>query len=215
MVAHGSTHILQCHLLIGDNPKRHLLGILLNTGSVGHILREIICKAVEEAPHTGLTVTTAREVGLGIGGIIRELCILALKPTHRAGIAHDIVREDDDAFGIEFLSVALSLCHRFGIQQILHLHLHIAAVEELRNTALIGMGSNGIVRNTDSHPDGAALFLRAVRTTTHHLQHPRLVLIGHGERLTLRAIAVLLDERGHHLQGLTGRLGTLKGDIDK
>ena len=77
------------------------------------------------------------------------------------------------------------------------------------------MGGNGIVGDADSHPDGTAGLLRAVRTTAHHLEHPGLVLVGHGEGLTLGVIAVLLDERGHHLQGLTGGLRTLEGDVDE
>ena len=105
--------------------------------------------------------------------------------------------------------------HRVLLQQILRLDLHIAAIEELRDTTLVGVGSDGVVRNADSHPDGTSLFLRAVWAATHHLEHPGLILISHREGLTLRAIAELLHERGHHLQCLTGRLGTLEGDIDQ
>ena len=77
------------------------------------------------------------------------------------------------------------------------------------------MRRNGIVGNTDSHPDRALLRFLTIRATAHHLKHPSLVRIGHREGLTLRVIAVLLYELRHDLQGLTGSLGTLEGDINQ
>ena len=77
------------------------------------------------------------------------------------------------------------------------------------------MRRNRIVGDTDSHPDGALLGLFSIRTTTHHLEHPGLVGIGHREGLTLGVIAVLLYELRHDLQGLTGGLGTLESDVDQ
>ena len=206
MVAHGITQILNGNLLVGDDPQGHLLGILLDAGSIGHILREIVGKAVEEAPDTGLTVTTTREVGLCIGCIIGEVGILALEPAHRTGIADNIVGADHQTLGFRLLKKTLSLGYGFGILQILHLHLHVTAIKELRDTALVGMSGYGIVGDADGHPHGAPSLLRAIRATTHHLEHPGLILIGHREGLTLRAVAILLDERRHHLQSLTSRL---------
>ena len=77
------------------------------------------------------------------------------------------------------------------------------------------MRCDGIVGDTDSHPNGALLGFVSVRAATHHLEHPGLVGIGHREGLALGIIAVLLDELGHDLQGLTGSLGTLEGDVDQ
>ena len=173
MVAHRVAQILQRHLLVGDDPKGHLLGILFDTGGVRHILGEVVAETVEETPDTGFAVAATGEVGHSIGGIIREIDILAFIPAHRTGITHDIVGADHEV-GHRLLAV-----HRVFLQQILHLHLHVAAIEELRDTALVGVSGNGIVGNADSHPDGASLFLRTVGATAHHLEHPSLVLIGH------------------------------------
>ena len=85
----------------------------------------------------------------------------------------------------------------------------------MRDATLIGMSSNGIVGDAYGHPDGALLRLRAVRTAAHHLEHPGLVGVGDREGLALGIIAILLYQRGHQLQGLTGGLGTLKGDVDQ
>ena len=77
------------------------------------------------------------------------------------------------------------------------------------------MGRNRIVWNTHSHPDGTRLGLLTIRATAHHLQHPRLLLVGNGESLTLGIIAILFHERGHDLKCLACRLRTLKGDVDQ
>ena len=174
MVAHGVAQILQRHFLIGDDPERHLLGVSILACGIGHIGREIISEAIEEAPHTGLTIATAREVGSGIRTIIGEVGILALKPAHRAGIAHDIVgayhQIGDGLLGSKGVFLA---------EQVGHLHTRVAAIEELRDTALVGVCGDGIVGDAYSHPYGAFLRLRAVRTAAHHLQHPGLVLVCH------------------------------------
>ena len=209
MVAHGIAQILKGELLVGDDPESHLLGILLDTGSVRHILGEIVAETVEEAPHAGLAVTAAREVGSGVGGIVAEVGILTLKPTHVAGIAHHIVRADHQ------IGHGLLAIDGIFLQQILHLHLHVTAIEELRDTALVSVGSNGIVGDADSHPNGAACLLRAVGAAAHHFKHPRLILISHRERLALGIIAVLSHQRCHDLQGLTSCLRTLEGDVNE
>ena len=206
MVAHGIAQILQRQQFVGDDPKGHLLGILLDTGGVWHILGEIVGKAIEEAPHAGLAVAATGEVGLGIGGIIAEVGILTLEPAHGARIADDIVGADHQTLGLSLLETTLSLGHGLGIQQILHADLHVAAVEELRDAALVSVGGDGIVGDADGYPDGAPSLLRAVRAAAHHLEHPGLVLVGHREGLTLGTIAILGNERCHHLQGFAGRL---------
>ena len=58
MIAHSVTQILQSKFLIRDDPKGHLLGILLDTCSIRHIGREIIAEAIKEAPHTSLAIAT-------------------------------------------------------------------------------------------------------------------------------------------------------------
>ena len=203
MVTHGITQILQRKFLVGNDPQRHLLGILLDTCGIRHVGREIIAETIEETPHTGLTITTTREIRFCISGIIGEIGILTLKPTHRTGITYHIVRTNHQV-GHRFLAI-----DGIFLQQVLHLHLHITAIQKLRDTTLVGVRSNRIVRDTDSHPDGTFLRLRTIRTTTHHLQHPSLVGVCNREGLTLGIITILLHERCHHLQSLTGRLRTL------
>ena len=152
MITHGITQILQAYFLVGDNPERHLLRSLLLTGSIGHILGEVVAEAVEEAPHTGLAVAATGEVWSCIGGIEGEILVLPLIPAHAAGIAYHIVGTDHQV-GYRFLAVQ----YVFLSEEVLHLHLHIATVQEFSDTALVGMSSDCIVRDAYCHPHSSLL----------------------------------------------------------
>ena len=77
------------------------------------------------------------------------------------------------------------------------------------------MTADGIVGNTDGHPYGTLFRHFAVAAAAHHLKNPGLIGVADGEGFTLTGIAVLLYQRCHDIDSLTGILGTLEGDVDE
>ena len=73
------------------------------------------------------------------------------------------------------------------------------------------MGTDGIVRNTLSHPYNSL----AAGSLAHHLHDPSFVGIADCECLALRVVAIGIGQCGHHLDSITCSLGTLQGNIDK
>ena len=77
------------------------------------------------------------------------------------------------------------------------------------------MSADHVVGDAQGHPHGASLLYLAVAGGAHHLHDPGLVGVADGEGLTLGVVAILLRERGHHVDGLAGGLRALQGDVDE
>ena len=77
------------------------------------------------------------------------------------------------------------------------------------------MATDGLVRNTTSHPHHTLLRLLAVGTTALHLQYPSLVGVADGECLTLGIVAILFHQRCHDADGLARCLRALQTDVDE
>ena len=184
MVTHTLSDILQRNFLVGDDPQRHGLFIIPLPHSVGQVAVHVGTEMIEEAPHTCLAVAAAREIRFGVSLIPREIGVLSREPPHLAGIFHHIL-------GVE--------------------HVFLVFHIESRDTALVGMGTNGIVGNADGHPHRTL----APGPHTHHLHDPSFIGIADGESLTLGIVAISLDQVGHHADRLTSRFRPLQGDIDQ
>ena len=127
MVAHASLQLLQAHLVVGDNPQRHRLGILLLTHSIGQIAIHVGREMIEEAPHAGLAVAASAKVGSSVGRIKREILVLSAEEALLAGKLDDILRVE---------------------------HVLLVLQVKRSDAALVGMSADSIVRNADGHPNG-------------------------------------------------------------
>ena len=76
---------------------------------------------------------------------------------------------------------------------------------------LVGMGSDGIVGNTDSHPDSAFLTF----SFADQIHDPDLIGVAEREGLSFGGIAVFVNEGNEPLDGFAGGLTALEGDIDE
>ncbi len=124
MVTHASLHVLHTHLSVGHYPKGHILCIRVFSQGPRQVTAHIL-EMVKERPCTRIAETTAREIGLGIRHLPREVGILARKPS----------------------LAACKLDNIFGEHHVL-LVLHV----KLTDAALVGMGTDGLVGYTLGHP---------------------------------------------------------------
>ena len=184
MVSHTCLHLLDRDLVVGNNPQRHIFGIFIFTQCPWEITVEALVKMTEETPNACVAESAPAEIGSCIYPLPREIGVHASKPSLRTSKADYIL----------------------GIKDIL-LVLHI----EFAYAALVGMGTNGIVGNTHSHPNHAL----GTRSLAHHLHNPSLVGVTDGKCLATTTEAVSLCQRGHHLNSFAGRAATLKRDVYK
>ncbi len=70
------------------------------------------------------------------------------------------------------------------------------------------MAGDGVVGNAYRNPHGTLL-----NSFANHLKHPHLILVGDGERLARRSVAMLCHEVCHHVKSLACGLGTFEGHI--
>ena len=183
MIAHASLHILYTHLAVGYYPERHVLCLRILAKRPRQVTAHVL-EMIEESPGTRITEATTREIRLGISHLPREVGILAFIPALAACKSH----------------------HILGIHHIV-LILHV----ELTDTTLVGMSTDGIIRNTLSHP----YYSLTAGSLAHHLHDPSFVGIADSEGLTLRVVTIGISQCSHHLDSLAGSLGTLQGNIDK
>ena len=183
MVAHHILYILNAHLLVRNHPERHILRIRILAECPIQIRTHII-EVVQHRPGTCIAETTTREIRLCIRHLPGEISILALEPALAAGKRY----------------------HILGIHHVL-LVLHV----ELADAALVGMCTDGIIRNAESYPYSTL----GTGTLTHHLHDPSLVRIADGEGLTARVVTVGIGKGGHHLDSLASRLTALESYIDE
>ena len=203
MVAHGRLHVLHAQQAVGLHPQGHHLSVGIAALSPGNIAVHAVGVAVEELPHTGVTDTAAREVGLSVGSVVAEVLVLALVPAHQAGIRDHVLRPQ----------------HRL-LPLLLLLHGHEAC-----DAALVGVAADHVVGHAASHPYRASQLLQLRRLQRslhrvghpgpHHLHNPRLVGVADSKRLALRAVAVLLYQLRHHRQSLARRLRALQSYVDE
>ena len=188
VVAHVGHDVLHAQFLFGDDPQRHVLRILVLAQRPGQISLHALHVVVVETPHAGIADTATAKVGERIGILKRELLVLAVEPPHFTRILDDILRVQ---------------------------HVLLVLQGEGAYAALVGMSADGVVGNSPGHPHHTLLRHLTVGSAALHLQNPRLLWVTDGKCLTLRVVAVSLCQRGHYLNGLTCRLGTLQGDIDQ
>ena len=166
MVAHGGLDVGYREFLVRYDPQRHRLCSLIAPLSPGQITVHSIGIAIEETPHTGITDPASTEIGKRVGITVGEIGILAVVPSSKASIADHIFREE----------------------HIARLIVHI----ETRYTALVGMSTDGIVRDAQGHPHSTALrqlatgsLLVGRHRRAHHLHDPCLVRVAYSKRLAL------------------------------
>ena len=80
---------------------------------------------------------------------------------------------------------------------------------ELVNAGIVGVTGNAVVGDTHGYPHGTP----APRALADEVHDPGLVGVGNGEGLATAAIAIFLDQAGHHLDGLAGGLGPFESQL--
>ena len=80
------------------------------------------------------------------------------------------------------------------------------------------MGADGSVGHPHGHPDDTLLRIDAVAhvgSLANQFHDPGFVLVRDGKGLSLRGVAVFIGQVHDDLDGLTGRFGTLQGNVDE
>ena len=182
MVTHTGLYVLQGNLLVRNNPEWHRFCFLHLAHRIRQVTVHILGEVVEEAPHTCFTIATSTEIGIGIGGIEGKILVLSGEEAHFTGKLDYVLRIKD---------------------------VLLVFLVESGDTALVGVCTDGIIGNADSHPYGTC----TARSLAYHFHNPGLIGVADGESLTLRVVTILGYERSHHIDGFTGRLGTLQTQI--
>ena len=76
---------------------------------------------------------------------------------------------------------------------------------------MVGVSRNAVVGHTDSHPHGTA----HAGTFANHFHDPHFIGVGNGEGLATAAVAILLHQVSHHLDGFACRTRTLQAQINQ
>ena len=173
MVAHTHFHIVNAQLPIWYYPQRHILCIGIFSQSPRKITVKTIIEMTEECPNTSIAESTTAKIWLSVCIFPREVCIFPRKPSHLTSIFNHILRIKD-------------------ILLILHV--------EFANTTLIGMCTNGIIRNTHGNPYNTF----ASRSLSHHLHNPCFIRITNGKGFTLAIVAIGFCQCRHYTNGFLG-----------
>ena len=185
MVTHHLLHVAHADLAVGLHVERHHV-------LIGPAL------AIDEGQVGIHTLVEAVEVTPHAG----------VAATQRAGIKL-LINGCEGEVGILTAVEAFLLGKRddvLAVHDVL-LVLHV----KLPDAGVVGVSGNAVIGDAHGYPNGTEF----VRSLADHVHNPNLVGVTNREGLTLAGIAVLGHQFGHHLDGLTGGLGALQGDVDE
>ena len=205
MVSHDIGHILDANLLAGEHeegnvslqvPAHHIVQIGVGVPGDGVTLLVVegepaIREDIVGAPGTGIATADGTKVYGAVGLLEAEVLVLTFEIALAAGEGN----------------------HIRGIEAVLRV-----VQGEFADTGLVGMGADGSVRNPHGHPDDTLLRVDAVAhvgSLANQLHDPGFVLVGYGEGLSLRGVAIFVGQVHNDLDGLAGRFGTLQGNVDE
>ena len=208
MVALETHHVAEGDLPVGLDIQRHTMAQVLARDIIP-VFVHAFADLVEHGPHAQVTDTGCAEIDGGIGGGEVELVVLAVEIALATCEVDDVVFVDDfHLFIIEFLPVFVG---DGGLP---------VAEFEGGDPGGVGVTADIAVGDAYRHPHGAPVGVDGVAglrdlwriALGHDLHVPDLIGVADAERLAVTAVAIFINQVGHHLDGFTCRSATFQGD---